>query len=548
MIINEKSEMKKYGNLIKVIILPFIISFFSSCQSSSKKNVENKNELHTSLSSVPPSLDPRIASDSISECLMQMLFTGLTYCDANNQIQLAIADKVVISENQKTYIFTLKETRWSDGSPLTAFDFERGWKQQLRPDFPSPSAHLLYLIKGAREAKAGQASLESVGVKAMDEKTLIIELEMPTSYFLEVLAFHAFYPIPSSLDKGIYANEVEYSSFISCGPFKLQKYQNDRLIVLQKNEHYWDADRTALQGVHFHVISDPNTALLLFEKGELDWLGAPLSELPTEAISALKQKNLLHVTPIAGLKMLLFNTEKVPFNNANIRKALSIAIDRQSIIDNIVQLNNVPALGLIPPVQKQERWHPLFHDHDLAQARELFTKGLKELNMNSEDLPELVISFNNSLLWNKVIQAIQQQWLEAFNLPCKIEHCDWKVHLNKIENGNFQIGRYGWACQYNDPENLFELFKSKEHFNNPTGWQHADYITYIDRARNASDKKTRNELLESAELIFTAEMPIIPLFYDQCAYVQHSNLKGVYVTPLLAVDFRFAYFETNSRP
>jgi oligopeptide transport system substrate-binding protein len=528
---------------IRALLMLIASTFLSSCQSFSKKNARDRQELHTSLSSFPPSLDPRIGSDVISECFMQMLFTGLTYLDEKNQIQLAIADKVVLSENQKIYVFTLKKTRWSDGTPLTAFDFERGWKQQLNPDFPSPSAHLLYLIKGAREAKAGKSSLDSIGVRALDETTLSVELEMTTPYFLEVLAFHAFYPIPPALT---YPDRTGYSSFVSCGPFKLQKYQADRLIVLEKNQHYWDADRVRLQCLHFHVIDNPNTALLLFEKGELDWLGAPLSELPTEAISTLKQQQLLQIAPVSGLKMLLFNTEKIPFNNANIRKALSIAIDRQSIIDNIVQLNNNPAFGLIPPVQKQQ-WYPLFHDRDLAQARKLFNKGLEELNMKVDDLPGLVISFNNSPFWNQVIQAIQQQWINAFNLPCQIEHFEWKVHLNKIEKGDFQIVRYGWACQYNDPENFFELFKSKEHFNNPTGWQHPNYVALLNRARNAIDKETRNELLASAEAVFIDEMPIIPLYFDQCAYIQRSNLKGVYVTPLFAVDFRFAYFENPAK-
>jgi oligopeptide transport system substrate-binding protein len=500
-----------------------LLVFLSSCQNSQEKGV-SRQILRTNLMTSPPSLDPRIGTDTISENLMQMLFTGLTFIDKDGETRLAVAKSLDLSEDKTIYTFHLKETQWSDGSPLTAHDFVLAWKEILDPKFPSESAHLFYLIKNARFVKTGMDSIENVGFYAKDDYTLVIELENPTPYFLDVLTHHSFYPLHQKMrGKSFEEKQSDLACYISNGPFFLKNYVFQKEILMEKNPHYWDASSVRLEGLLFSIIRDQNTALLLFEQGELDWLGSPISDLSLDAIANLKKKGLLQVMSIAGIKMFMFNTERFPLNNLNIRKALSLAIHRQSLVDNITQLDDAPALGIIPPVQKKERWQPLFQDSDVATAKELFQRGLDELGITLEEFPVLTLSYNTSELWSRVAASVQQQWQEVLGIATRLENADWKVHLDKLAKGDFEIGRYGWDCQFNDAGNILELFKSNR----------------------SSDPLVRADLLDAAEKLFLSEMPIAPLFHFNCPLLQQPYLKGVFFSPIAMVDFRWAYLEKN---
>jgi len=259
----------------------------------------------------------------------------------------------------------------------------------------------------------------------------------------------------------------------------------------------------------------------------------------------LKEKGLLQVMSIAGIKMFMFNTQQYPLHNANIRKALSLAINRKSIVENITGLGDPLALGLIPPIQKKDRWQPLFQDHDIAKARECFAKGLSELGLTKEQFPPLTISYNTSELWNRVVQSVQQEWQEALGIKVLLEHADWKIHLEKLAKGNFQIGRYGWDCQFNDAGNILELFKYKDHFNNFTRWENPEYTKLMDESNKTQNPMMRQVLLDAAERLFLEEMAIAPLFHFNCPTVQQPYVKDIYFSPIAMVDFRWAYLEMN---
>lgn len=522
-----------------------LITFLSSCQNTQEKGA-TRQILRTNLMTSPPSLDPRIGTDTISENLMQMLFTGLTFIDKDGETRLSVAKSVDISEDKKTYTFHLKQTKWSDGSPLTAHDFALAWKEILDPKFPSESAHLFFLIKNARFAKSGMDSIENVGFFAKDDYTLVIELENPTPYFLDVLTHHSFYPLHAKMrGQPFEEKKSDLSSYISNGPFFLKNHVFQKEILMGKNPYYWDAASVKLEGLQFSIVRDQNTALLLFEQGELDWLGSPISDLSLDAVVNLKRKGLLQVMSIAGIKMFMFNTERFPLNNLNIRKALSLAIDRKSLVDNITQLNDWPALGIIPPIQKKERWQPLFQDCDVNSARAYFQQGLDELNITAEEFPVLTLSYNTSELWSRVAASVQQQWHEVLGITTRLENADWKIHLDKLAKGDFEIGRYGWDCQFNDAGNILELFKYKDHFNNFTRWEHPKYVKLMEESNRSSDPLVRSALLEDAEKLFLEEMPIAPLFHFNCPLLQQPYLKGVFFSPIAMVDFRWAYLEKN---
>ncbi|MGE5196728.1 MAG: peptide ABC transporter substrate-binding protein [Anaerolineae bacterium] len=540
------SQLKKYEFWVSISKVIFFIAliFTIACNKNERKQDRAKQILRTSLDSDLPNLDPRAKTDCISDNVMKMLFSGLVSYSQNNCITLEIAKSYKASSKYKTYIFSLKKTKWSDGTPLTAYDFEHSWKELLLTDFPGAAIDLLYLIKNAKKAKQGTCPLKKVGIKALDDYTLRIDLENSQPTFINILTHHTFYPIHSSMRGKIMRTKDLKSSELTCsGPFKLKEQAFQDQLVLEKNSFYWNAKQVRLDEIEFKMIKDEKTALLMFEQGLLDWLGSPFFEISSTSLQGLKQQGNLKTSQIAATRFLEFNVQRFPFDNASIRKALCYAIDRASLLQTILHVGEgALALGLIPPVVKEKHWHPFFQDHDIVRARAYFEKGLDELGITLEEFPKLTLLYPSSEPWHKIMQSIQQQWQDAFGIRCELESHDWKDLVGKLRSGDFEIGRYGWTLPYNDSSNLLELFKSASHPHNHTRWQHPEYIHFLDQARHTKAPSIRAESLEAAERLLMEEMPIIPLDYIARPSIQQPNLKGV-VFDFHGVDFRYVHFK-----
>jgi oligopeptide transport system substrate-binding protein len=532
--------MQKKTRVFFILIVFITFCGLNSCHQASHQIPSHKRLLRTCLATDPPSFDPRLTGDIITQEMVQCLFSGLTYIDSEGKVALALADSFKFSEDGQRVIATLKKSQWSDGTALTAFDFEATWKTALDPEQAAHLVDLMYVIKGARQAKQGELPLDQVSVKALDGQTLEIVLEHRTPYFLELLANPFFYAIPKSMRDKCSSAQTDHSESLICsGPFKLRSYSRQQELVLERNPYYWDSDHVQLEGIHFAIMQNADTALMLFEKGALDWLGAPLAEIPMDAIPKLKKQNKLTVYPVASVRYLDFNTTKIPFANTNIRRAFALAVDRQAIIENILQSNDPPALGLISPLQKKETWHPFFSDCDILKAQQLFRQGLDELGITISDFPEIILSYNTSDSWKKVIQVLQNQWSQLFHIPIRIQNYDWNTYLHLLRTGDFQIARDGWSSQINDPANLLDLFK----YDNFGKWFNPQYVALLDAADQENKPEKRKVLLEAAEKLLMDQMPIIPLFHPGILSIQQPELKGVNVTLASLVDFRNCFFD-----
>ncbi len=474
-----------------------------------------------------------------SQSVVRMLFAGLAYLDQNLVPKLDLASSYQVSDDHKTYTFFLKSCNWSDGSPITAQDFEETWKTALTPAFSSANTNLFYFIKNAKKAYLGTISIDQVGIHALDDKTLVVELEKPNPHFLNILINSVFSPVHQSMRY----DRVDLKHLISSGPFVLKKYLLQNQIVLVKNPHYWDADKIRLQELDYFIIKDQGTALLMFEKGEIDWLGDPLFKISPDAIPDLKAKGLLHVTEGAGTQWLFFNTNKFPYNNTNIRKALSYAIDRQKILHDVLHYDNAaPPLGLVPKILKKEKWHPWFIDNDIKHAKESFAKGLKEMGITAEQFPVITINFATNALWSKVIQAIQQMWVENLGVRVKNEGTDAAIFVRAFSTQEFDIARMGWVMQYDDAVNLLDIFKYKNIPPNYTGWENPEYIRHAEALNNCTEAEKWAHI-ESAEKIFFDEMPSVPVMDTIVLYLEQPYVKGIRVNHLFQVDFRWASIE-----
>lgn len=504
--------------------------------------------LRLNLYSEPPSLNPTKANDSTSFHVLKMLFEGLTRIQPDGSPAAAIAETINVSKDLKTYTFTLRDTKWSNGDPVTAYDFEYAWKEVLNPNSQSVYAYQLYVIKNAEEAKSGQADIDTVGIKALDEKTLKVQLEYPTPYFLELTAFPTYYPIHKNLVMKTpeWANDAS-DNYICNGPFKLNAWQHHNEIEVVKNDNYWDANSVNLQRINMVMIGDESTELSMFENEELHWAGRPISRLPADAIPSLKENGMLNSQAVAGVEWYKFNTGRFPFNNVKMRKAFSYAINRQTIIDNLMPDYHVPATGIVPkPLNLQEE--PFFQDGDAQTARTLFNEALEELGITADDLPVIHLSYNSNEAHHRLAQAIQQQWKESLGVTVDLDAAEWKVHINKMRNHDFQIGRLGWVADFRDPVNFLEVFKFKNDEeiggNNDTQWESPTFISLLDRSASSNNAIERQKILHTAESLFMDEMPVAPIYFMTDSYVKDPNLKGAFLSGLGDVDFKWAYFES----
>jgi len=511
----------------------FLLCFFSSCGKSAPPQQEGAR---LSLSADPTVLDPRRARDLDSTALVRMLFEGLTRPSRLGTTELALAEKVDISEDGLRYIFYLRKSQWSDGSPLTAVDFEESWKTILDPSFPTDIAYQLYPIKNGRKAKAGEVEIDAVGVKSLDEQTLAVELEQPIPYFLEVVSTPSFFPV----SKRTVAKNGDWSakpdSFVSNGPFVLRDWKHGDRIHLAKNPYYWEVQTMKLASIDFYI-APPNTALQMYEEGKLDWAGSPLSTIPADAIQHLKRTNRLEVSPFLGTYFFRVNTlpsnggKENPLANRLLRRAMASAIDREGIVQHVLQGGQKAAWSLVPPEMGLNSARPI----------DLETEGCEKCG------DPIVLSYLNNERNAAVAQAVQKQWEDRLGISIQLEAVEPKVFFQRVSKKEYQIAAGSWTADFNDPVNFLEVFKHKEGSTNNTGWENLDYIDLLNRSALCKVGKERDRFLQRAEAILMEDMPIIPVFHFVLNYAKNPRLAGVALSPIGQLDLRWAYFEKSHK-
>lgn len=524
-----------------------IVFTFISCQKkpSLEKRVSS-NILKLNLTDDPTSLDPRVVRRLKDLTVVKQLFEGLTRLDEQGKPQLAVAETMTLSEDGKTYTFVLKKTQWTDGTPVTAEDFIYAWQKILNPDFASDYSHLLYPIKNARLVREGICSPQEVGFKSLNEKTIVIELENPTPYFLELTAFPTYFPIPSQLDK----QEKKWASppgqkFVCNGPFRLKQWKPQFELVLEKNPLYWDTNEVHLQEIAFTVIGDNTTEGLLFEKGDLDWLGQPLSfNIAPEFLARMRESGKVSSYPVAGTYWFKFNTKKVPFQNVKIRQAFSRVIQRQEIITHLLQGNQTIATGPLPPSMALQTV-PYFEDGDLINARALFKEGLAEENWTIESFPQVFLNYAPTERDSKIVQLVQQRWQDAFDITIELQPLENHLYQREIREGHFQVGTGQWIADYNDPISFLELFKGTLDPKTgsgmgDTGWQDHRYNDLLEKSVQEKDLEKRKSFLHEAEKILVEAMPIAPLYHFSFDYAKKEDICDVLLSPLGIADFKKA--------
>lgn len=526
-------------------IFLIFLCFFCGCQ----KNLPKRSHLKINTPGEPPTLDARKCSDNVSSTIITMCFDGLTRRDINNHVQLSLAKSLTVSEDKKIYTFELKDACWSNGQKITAFEFEETWKQLLKPEFPSLGSILLYKIKNAKLAKEGLKPIEDVAVRALNEKVLQVELEHPMDSFLELLSSTQFYPYP----KWVAENNLSYienkqKDFICNGPFAVTKWKTQHHMLFEKNQSYWDKDSVKLDQITLSFVLDQSTELSMYEQGDLDWCGQPISVIPTDALSQIKNRDDFHSYKMSGIYFYLFNTSLHPLNNANIRKALTLAINRKNLISHVIQVDHDSATSFIPNTILSLNKN-FFVDGDNQKAREFFKQGLNELGITLNEFPKIELSFNTEPSSHfKIAQAVQQQWNSVLGIKTTLKNCEWKVYLDELNHGRFHIARMGSTVPCSDASFFIEQFAYKGLGFNFANWYNEDFKNLYCESQNTLDTKEKLKILNDAESIFMEEMPIAPIYFYTNCYLKKPYVKNVALATNGSIDFKWAYldFEKDS--
>jgi len=467
------------------------------------------------------SLDPAVVTGVPEHRILSNLFEGLTTTDPRDlSPKPGMAASWTLSKDGLVYTFTLRDARWTDGKPVTSHDFLYAWERVLNPKSGAKYAqHLFYLKNGEAYNKGGVTDFSQVGVKAVDAKTLQVTLKSPTAYFLDVTGFYTLYPVPKWVIDAHGKDWVKPGKIVSNGPFKLTSWVPQKELVLEKNPQHWDATSVKLQKVIFLPTDDINTAYKQFLAGDSDWIPT----VPPSQIDAAKTKPEYYASPYLGTYYFRFNVTKLPVSDVRVRKALSLAVDRESLTKFVTKAGEVPYSSFVPAGLRGYEG-PRGLGFDPAAAKKLLAEaGYAE----GKGFPKTELLYNTSDLHRVITQAVQQMWKEHLGVQVDLVNVEWKVYLARQTSLDYQISRAGWIGDYVDPNTFLEMWKTGGG-NNQTGWSSKRFDELMDQAARLVNAKDRMQAMQDAEKILLDEAPVLPLFTYVNKGMLSKKVKGWY--------------------
>jgi len=458
----------------------------------------------------PESLDPAIITGQPEGRLASTLFEGLLRFNKAGRPVPGVAERWDIWEDGRTYTFHLREdAKWSDGKPVTAADFVSSWERTLTPATGSGYNYMLFPIRNAEAFAAGDIDdFSKVGVTALDDRTLRVELDSPTPYFLDLVAFTTYKPVRTDLIDRVGDDWVKPEHIITNGPYRLESWRINNKIRLEKNPEYWNRDAVALGIVDVLPISVANTAFNFYASGEAD-LVMDKGLAPPSLLDALKQRNDFHAAPFLGTYFLRFNATKPPFYDPRVRKALAMTIDKQAITEKITRAGETPADGFVPPgVEGYGAPDGLPFDPD--QARKLLAEAGYP---DGAGFPLVTYLYSEGELNEAIAVELQNMWSKELGININLARQEWKVYLNSLSSLDYDIARSSWVGDYPDPNTFLDMFLAGGG-NNRTGWSSEEYDRLIHAAAAELDPEERLRILEQAEqLLVEEEAPIAPIYF-----------------------------------
>jgi len=529
--------MKSYFILI---ILPLI--FTLSCNNNPKEvNIAEKDTLNINIGAEPPSLDGSLATDSTSYTILNNIMDGLTKFSHAHKPEPALAESWEISEDGKTFVFKIREgVVWSDGVPLRAQDFVYSWNRILDPATAGDYAYFLFDLKNAEEFNSGKINdFSKVGVTALDDQTLKVELKRPATYFPSVVSFMSTFPLREDVVSKHGGSWTDPENIVTIGPYKLTKWKHHDFLILEENEKYWGQKPKNVKKVKMIMNENPSSALALYESGELDFLDS--KSIPVLEVPRLVNSGEFIKREAYRGSYVAFNIKKLPFDNQLVRKAFASAIERDSIV-GLIQGAGFPATSWIPK-------NMLAHNPDIGikfdpeNGKKLLAEAGYPDGKNFPDASFLYPDVGNNRI---IAEALQSMWKKHLGVEVKLDNQEWKVYLKTRQTNPPEISRGSWGADFPDPHNFMNLFECSSG-NNHTNWCNPEYDRLVETAAEEQNPDKRIELYNKAQEILTeTDIAIVPYINQVQQNMIKPFIKGLEPDPLNLIYFnRVEFIENN---
>ena len=519
--------------LLRGVLLTVILLVATSCQQQGeyfgRVEAPEQNVFRFNNGAEPEYVDPGLTTDEPGVRIAGLLFEGLTVNDPKTLEPLpAVAERWEILPDQRTYTFYLrKNVVWSDGQPITARDFVYSWTRVLDPKTASRYAsHLYYLVNGQEFNEGKITDPSQVGVRALDDYTLEVRLREPVSYFLHLTSFSTYYPVPAQAVETHGLHWTEAGRIVTNGPFLLVAHRTHDRFELVRNPRYRKAGDIRLDRIIAYSIDDNYTSANMYEAGRLDWL--PSGYFPSEYVPHMKSRfRDFHSDPELVSYYYLFNVTRPPLDNRLVRRALSMAVDRRAITDELLRGGQIPGAHFVPLGFPDYQSPPGPEYNPEEAARLLAQAGYP----NGQGFPRIEILFNTLESHRRVAETIQQMWAKTLHIQVSLRNEEWASYLKSRNAMEYDIARAGWIADYPDPSSFTDLLESTNG-NNNTGWVNPEYDRLLAQARRETDPLRRIGLLHRSEEVLLADLPVLPIYTYANNSLRKPYIRGIYPSPI----------------
>jgi oligopeptide transport system substrate-binding protein len=474
----------------------------------------------------PESLDPHKTSTVYEAHILRDLFEGLVMQDQNAELIPGAAESWTISDDGLVYTFKLRaDAVWSDGSPVTADDFVYAFRRLEDPATGAEYASMLYVVKNGEEVNTGKVKPEELAVRAVDPTTFEVTLKAPTPYFLEMLTHQSSYPVNKASIEKLGADWIKPGNLVSNGAFTLAEFVPNDHIKLVKNPKFHDAANVKLDVVNYFPTEDRSTAIKRFEAGELD----SNDDIPTEQLADLKAKfgDQLRIGPYLGTYYYAIKTDKAPWDNVELRNAVSMAIDRDFLAEKVWQNSMLPGYSMVPPgIEGYTPALASFAEESQIDREDKAKAILEKLGYTPEKPLKMEIRYNTSENHKNTAVAIQEQ-LKPLGIEVTMVNTDTKTHYGHLEQkGDFDVARAGWIADYKDPESFLGISR-KASGNNYSNYNSPKFEELMDKAAADGGKpELRLKDMSEAERVLIDDVGQIPLLYYSYKNLVSPKLTG----------------------
>ncbi len=535
--------MKKI--LFLSVFFTLVLSTALFAAAAEETAAEQEMVLNWNLAADPKTIDPGLNGATDGGDIIANTFETLVV-ERNGEVRPGIAKSWDVSEDGLTITFHLRESKWSDGSDLTAYDFEYAWKRAMDPLTASEYSWLWEYtnVVNSTAATLGEVPVDEAGVKAIDDLTLQVELIAPTPYFVSLTSFYHFAPVKQSAieagPEGAWAKDPDL--YVSNGPFTVTSYVIGDGLTLTKNPYFWDAENVEIDTINVKFIDEASTAYTAYKAGELDFLNdVPPAEVP----KLIAENPEFYIFPLLGTYYYNFNMDLDLWQDARVRRALTLSIDREQIVE-VLAGGQVPAPGFVPPGFPDADGNDFFEtagnygietdDSQYAEAKALMAAAGFP---NGAGFPSFTLMYNTSEGHKLVAEMVQEMWKTNLGLDVSLENQEWAVFQDTRKAGDYEVARGGWITDFLDPSGLLAIFTEGNAYNDPN-FDNPAYNDAMNRALMATTDEAHYAALYEAQDILMTELPIIPVYHYTDSLLSSPAVKGWSRSQLSGTDFRYA--------